>query len=167
MVGKVIGAGSFGVVREAVQRGTGIRYAVKSVPKMPKRGVATPRYLLKLRQEVDAMQQLGASLDAVYLAVRFAQAHRLRIYVDTLLFQTFCVPLPVYTPHSLARSMCCRLSKRCWPYLSVHIDNYLSSGRWGVSWCFPCALSLRECFTLLLSHSHFLIGRPLQAAAWP
>lgn len=70
MVGKVIGAGSFGVVREAVQRGTGIRYAVKSVPKMPKRGVPTPRYLLKLRQEVDAMQQLGASLDAVYLAVR-------------------------------------------------------------------------------------------------
>lgn len=69
MVGKVIGAGSFGVVREAVQRGTGIRYAVKSVPKMPKRGVPTPRYLLKLRQEVDAMQQLGASLDAVYLAV--------------------------------------------------------------------------------------------------
>ena len=74
MVGKVIGAGSFGVVREAVQRGTGIRYAVKSVPKIPKRGLATPRYLLKLRQEVDAMQQLGASLDAVYLAVRIAQA---------------------------------------------------------------------------------------------
>jgi calcium-dependent protein kinase len=70
MVGKVIGAGSFGVVRDAVQRGTGIRYAVKSVPKTPKRGVPTPRYLLKLRQEVDAMQQLGASLDAVYLAVR-------------------------------------------------------------------------------------------------
>lgn len=69
MVGKVIGAGSFGVVREAVQRGTGVRFAVKSVPKMPKRGVATPRYLLKLRQEVEAMQQLGASLDAVYLAV--------------------------------------------------------------------------------------------------
>lgn len=73
MVGKVIGAGSFGVVREAVQRGTGIRYAVKSVPKTPKRGVPTPRYLLKLRQEVDAMQQLGASLDAVYLAVRTLQ----------------------------------------------------------------------------------------------
>jgi serine/threonine protein kinase len=75
-VGKVIGAGSFGVVREAVQRGTGIRYAVKSVPKMPKRGVPTPRYLLKLRQEVDAMQQLGASLDAVYLAVRFESLPR-------------------------------------------------------------------------------------------
>ncbi len=34
---------------------------------MPKRGKATPRYLLKLQQEVDAMQQIGASFDAVYL----------------------------------------------------------------------------------------------------
>ena len=66
-MGKVIGAGSFGVVREAVQKSTGWRFAVKSVPKQPKRGVPTPRYLLKLRQEVEAMQQLGASLDAVYL----------------------------------------------------------------------------------------------------
>jgi calcium-dependent protein kinase len=71
-MGKVIGAGSFGVVREAIHKRSGIRYAVKSVPKVPKRGVPTPRYLLKLRQEVDAMQQLGASLDAVYLAVRLS-----------------------------------------------------------------------------------------------
>ena len=70
IIGKIIGSGSFGVVREAIQKGTGIRFAVKSVPKVPKRGVPTPRYLLKLRQEVDAMTQLGASLDAVYLAVR-------------------------------------------------------------------------------------------------
>lgn len=88
MVGKVIGAGSFGVVREAVQRGTGIRYAVKSVPKIPKRGLATPRYLLKLRQEVDAMQQLGASLDAVYLAVRTPQSHHQCICKELLFFKT-------------------------------------------------------------------------------
>ena len=31
--------------------------------------VATPRYLLKLQTEVDAMMQLGASLDSVYLKV--------------------------------------------------------------------------------------------------
>ncbi len=37
---------------------------------MPKRGGSTPRYLLKLQTEVDAMQQLGPSLDAVYLKVR-------------------------------------------------------------------------------------------------
>ncbi len=38
---------------------------------MPKRAGSTPRYLLKLQTEVDAMQQLGPSLDAVYLKVRF------------------------------------------------------------------------------------------------
>lgn len=67
---KVLGAGSFGVVREAVDRDTGRQYACKTVPKMPKRGKPTPRYLLKLQQEVDAMQQLGGSFDAVYLRVR-------------------------------------------------------------------------------------------------
>jgi calcium-dependent protein kinase len=69
---KVLGAGSFGVVREAVDRDTGRQYACKTVPKMPKRGKPTPRYLLKLQQEVDAMQQLGGSFDAVYLRVRNA-----------------------------------------------------------------------------------------------
>jgi len=66
---KVLGAGSFGIVREAVCRETGRQYACKTVPKMPKRGKPTPRYLLKLQQEVDAMQQLGGSFDAVYLRV--------------------------------------------------------------------------------------------------
>ena len=47
----------------------GRRYACKTIPKMPKRGKASPRYLLKLQQEVDAMQQIGASFDAVYLRV--------------------------------------------------------------------------------------------------
>ena len=65
----VLGAGSFGVVREAVNRITGRKYACKTIPKVPKRGKPTPRYLLKLQQEVDAMQQLGASFDAVYLKV--------------------------------------------------------------------------------------------------
>ncbi len=65
----VLGAGSFGIVRQAVDRITGRRYACKTVPKMPKRGKPTPRYLLKLQQEVDAMQQLGGSFDAVYLRV--------------------------------------------------------------------------------------------------
>lgn len=66
-LGSVLGAGSFGVVRECIERGTGRRYAIKSIPKMPKNNKATPRYLLKLQTEVDAMRQLGASLDAVYL----------------------------------------------------------------------------------------------------
>ena len=66
-LGTVLGAGSFGVVREARDRATGRLYAVKSIPKTPKGNKPTPRYLLKLQTEVDAMGQLGASLDAVFL----------------------------------------------------------------------------------------------------
>lgn len=70
-IGKVIGAGSFGVVREAVHKKTGVHYACKTIPKIPKKGRGTPRYLLKIQTEVDAMLQLGPSLDAVYLNVSF------------------------------------------------------------------------------------------------
>lgn len=66
-IGMVLGAGSFGVVRLGIERSTGRKYACKSIPKIPKSGRSTPRYLLKLQTEVDAMSQLGASLDAVYL----------------------------------------------------------------------------------------------------
>ncbi|KAG2490878.1 hypothetical protein HYH03_010796 [Edaphochlamys debaryana] len=66
-LGRVIGAGSFGVVRECVEKATGRINAVKTIPKVPKRGLPTPRYLLKLRTEVEIMQQLGYSLDAVNL----------------------------------------------------------------------------------------------------
>lgn len=68
-MGPVIGAGSFGVVRECTEITTGRRYACKTIPKTPKKGRCTPRYLLKLQSEVDAMVQLGTSLDAVYLKV--------------------------------------------------------------------------------------------------
>ena len=68
-IGKVIGAGSFGVVREAVHKRTNLHYACKTIPKLPKKGRGTPRYLLKIQTEVDAMLQLGPSLDAVYLNV--------------------------------------------------------------------------------------------------
>lgn len=68
-LGKVIGAGSFGVVREAVHKKNGVHYACKTIPKMPKKGRVTPRYLLKIQTEVDAMLQLGPSLDAVFLQV--------------------------------------------------------------------------------------------------
>lgn len=66
-VGKTIGAGSFGVVRECVEIASGRTYAVKTISKIPKRGLPTPRYLLKLRTEVEIMQQIGYSLDAVHL----------------------------------------------------------------------------------------------------
>ncbi|KAK9836887.1 hypothetical protein WJX74_010460 [Apatococcus lobatus] len=66
-IGKVLGAGSFGVVRTVTHKGNKRKYACKTIPKVPKRGDCTPRYLLKIQQEVDAMEQLGVSLDAVYL----------------------------------------------------------------------------------------------------
>ncbi|KAF5838700.1 kinase-like domain-containing protein [Dunaliella salina] len=66
-IGRVVGAGSFGVVRECVEINSGKRFAIKSIPKKPKRGPCTPRYLLKIRAEVEIMQQLGFSLDAVNL----------------------------------------------------------------------------------------------------
>ena len=34
-LGKVLGAGSFGIVREATERKTGRRYACKTIPKVP------------------------------------------------------------------------------------------------------------------------------------
>jgi calcium-dependent protein kinase len=42
-LGRVLGAGSFGVVREAIGVSSGLRHAVKTIPKAPKRGPATPR----------------------------------------------------------------------------------------------------------------------------
>lgn len=49
---------------------TGRSCAVKCIPKRPHHGEATYEYLLRLRSEVEAMSQLGASLDAVNLQVR-------------------------------------------------------------------------------------------------
>ncbi len=48
---------------------TNVHYACKTIPKLPKKGRGTPRYLLKIQTEVDAMLQLGPSLDAVFLQV--------------------------------------------------------------------------------------------------
>ena len=67
----------------------GRRYACKTIPKMPKRGKATPRYLLKLQQEVDAMQQIGASFDAVYL--RVSSMHNALIQPDVHTVAVFAV----------------------------------------------------------------------------
>jgi calcium-dependent protein kinase len=42
-LGRVLGAGSFGVVRECIGVSSGLRHAVKTIPKAPKRGPSTPR----------------------------------------------------------------------------------------------------------------------------
>ncbi|KAK9855457.1 hypothetical protein WJX84_004975 [Apatococcus fuscideae] len=48
-IGKVLGAGSFGVVRTVTHKGNKRKYACKTIPKVPKRGDCTPRYLLKIQ----------------------------------------------------------------------------------------------------------------------
>lgn len=81
-LGDVLGAGSFGVVRMCTERSTGKKYAVKSIPKIPKNHKCTPRYLLKLQTEVDAMGQLGSSLDAVYLKDVFEDDAALHLVME-------------------------------------------------------------------------------------
>lgn len=66
-MGEVIGTGSYGIVRRCTEIKTGKDYAIKTLPKIPKKGPPTPRYLLKLRNEVDVMRQVGNSLNAVHL----------------------------------------------------------------------------------------------------
>lgn len=81
-LGNVLGAGSFGVVREALEIATGKKYACKTIPKNPKRGKCTPRYLLKLQSEVDAMVQLGTSLDAVFLKDVFEDNENVHLVME-------------------------------------------------------------------------------------
>ena len=85
-MGEVLGAGSFGVVRACRRRdGKGPAAAVKTISKVPRRGAATPRHLLKLRSEADVMRQLGPSLDAVSLFETFeddACLHLVTVRVD-------------------------------------------------------------------------------------
>lgn len=49
---------------------------------VPKNARATPRYLLKIQTEVDAMQQLGGSLDAVFLQARPAGGKQAALCCD-------------------------------------------------------------------------------------
>lgn len=67
VLGKPLGAGSYGVVSEAIDKDTRDVFAVKSIPKKPKRGQLNTKYLLKLQNEIDIMKRLGVSLNIVYL----------------------------------------------------------------------------------------------------
>ena len=46
ILGAVLGAGSFGVVREVTEKRTKRKYAVKTIPKSPKNAKSTPRQVL-------------------------------------------------------------------------------------------------------------------------
>ena len=91
------------------QNATGRKYAVKSIGKAPKRSVATPRYLLKLRTEVEIMQQLGYSLDAVNLKDVFEDDESVHLVMEVRRGSKQWFPQFV---HDLGRSWSC-LSCRC------------------------------------------------------
>eukprot|EP00191_Tetraselmis_sp_GSL018_P012249 CAMPEP_0177618164 /NCGR_PEP_ID=MMETSP0419_2-20121207/25380_1 /TAXON_ID=582737 /ORGANISM="Tetraselmis sp., Strain GSL018" /LENGTH=719 /DNA_ID=CAMNT_0019116945 /DNA_START=118 /DNA_END=2278 /DNA_ORIENTATION=- len=81
-LGQTVGSGSFGTVHRAVEHATKQVYAVKSIPKKPKKGKPTPRYLLKIQTEVEAMMQLGASLNAVFLKDVFEDANHVHLVME-------------------------------------------------------------------------------------
>ena len=70
------------MVREVVEMSSGRKCAVKTVGKVPKRGPPTPRYLLKLRAEVEIMRQLGYSLDAVNLRDVFEDNENIHLVME-------------------------------------------------------------------------------------
>ncbi|CAD7699180.1 unnamed protein product [Ostreobium quekettii] len=81
-VGDVIGAGSYGVVRRCTDKDTGKEYAIKTLPKKPKKGPPTPRYLLKLRNEVDVMRQVGNSLNVVHLQGAYEDDYEIHLVME-------------------------------------------------------------------------------------
>mmetsp|Transcript_19537 Transcript_19537/g.62203 ORF Transcript_19537/g.62203 Transcript_19537/m.62203 type:complete len:628 (+) Transcript_19537:217-2100(+) len=81
-VGEPLGAGSFGVVCRAKDRRTGYDYAVKSIPKKSKKGATTSKYLKKLQKEVDVMNRLGRSLNAVFFYGAFEDETHIHIVME-------------------------------------------------------------------------------------
>ncbi|CAG9461037.1 unnamed protein product [Pedinophyceae sp. YPF-701] len=82
IVGKKIGAGSFGVVSLVIHKRTGRSYASKAIPKVPRNKKCTSKYLKKLQNEVDSMRQLGSSLSAVFLQDAFEDDHSIYLVME-------------------------------------------------------------------------------------
>eukprot|EP00192_Tetraselmis_astigmatica_P024585 CAMPEP_0117687858 /NCGR_PEP_ID=MMETSP0804-20121206/23414_1 /TAXON_ID=1074897 /ORGANISM="Tetraselmis astigmatica, Strain CCMP880" /LENGTH=545 /DNA_ID=CAMNT_0005500059 /DNA_START=334 /DNA_END=1971 /DNA_ORIENTATION=- len=78
-----LGTGSFGVVTRVQCRDTGVEYACKSISKVQRgKSTTTPRYLLKIQNEVECMHQLGASLDAVALVDVFEDSEYIHLIME-------------------------------------------------------------------------------------
>ena len=169
-IGKVIGAGSFGVVREAVHKRTNLHYACKTIPKLPKKGRGTPRYLLKIQTEVDAMLQLGPSLDAVYLNVMLLSI----IQAHPCCSLWFCPPppppsLPITFPNTPSRCFhllsAPSLSTQSWYLASMqHLPLHLQAcfyADFGTTLLASPSLGLLDC-RVECTRSHLIACQPCQ-----
>jgi len=79
-----LGAGSYGIVRMATD-GSGKEFALKSIPKRPRRPTAKLEpYLEKLRLEVAIMKRLGASLNVVYLYDAFEDTTHIHLLMELM-----------------------------------------------------------------------------------
>jgi calcium-dependent protein kinase len=82
-----IGAGSYGIVRKVIKRSTGEAFALKTLRKAPWAQVpssltAVEYYHSKLRNELECMRQLGASLNVVYLYDAFEDDDAVHLLMD-------------------------------------------------------------------------------------
>ena len=82
-----IGAGSYGIVRKVIKRGTDETFALKTLRKAPWARVpssltAVEYYHSKLRNELECMRQLGASLNVVYLYDAFEDDDAVHLLMD-------------------------------------------------------------------------------------
>jgi calcium-dependent protein kinase len=82
-----IGAGSYGVVRKAVSRKTGEAFALKTLKKAPWKTApaskaAVQYYHGKLRNEVEVMRTIGASLSVVYLYDAFEDHEHVHLLME-------------------------------------------------------------------------------------
>ncbi len=82
-----IGAGSYGIVRKVIQRSTGEAFALKTLRKapwtqVPSKLTAVEYYHSKLRNELECMRQLGASLNVVYLYDAFEDDDAVHLLMD-------------------------------------------------------------------------------------
>ena len=82
-----IGAGSYGIVRKVIKRGTDETFALKTLRKAPWAQVpssltAVEYYHSKLRNELECMRQLGASLNVVYLYYAFEDDDAVHLLID-------------------------------------------------------------------------------------
>jgi len=141
---RLLGAGSYGVVREAVCRATGEAVAVKSIPKIPKRvplalrklgysRATTPRYLGKIQNEVDVLDTLNGSLNVVGMHGAFEDDAQVHMVMDVCRGGTIFDRLRAgrYTERQVANVLrsVLRMLAQCHSkgviFMDVKADNFL------------------------------------------